>query len=452
MKVAIVGTGYVGLVTGACLADAGHDVTCIDVLPERVRSINDAVAPFFEPGLPEVLARVSALGRLRATTELAPAVRQSEVTMVAVGTPFREGRIDLSFVAQAARDIGAAIRGSSAYHVVAVKSTVVPGTTANVVRPALEAASGKAAGEFGLCMNPEFLAEGSAVADFGSPDRIVVGHFDAGSRQPMESLYASFDCPKLHVRLNEAELIKYTANSLLATLISFSNEIAHVAESMPEMDIDLVMQGVHLDKRLSPIVAQRRVAPGVLSFLRPGCGYGGSCFPKDVDALRAFARDREVATPVLDSVVRVNRDRPAQVLQLAADAGIPLRGNVVAVLGLAFKPGTDDLRESPALKMIDLLLDEGAQVRVHDPVALEAASRVLPRSVKLVADPAALLRGAGLAIVVTPWPQYSEWDWNALAGLMANPVVLDARNALHLPPAVSSLRIGRGCREQRRAA
>lgn len=429
MKVAVVGSGYVGLVSGACLADVGHCVTCVDTVRERVLAIQQGQTPFYEPGLSDLLTRVVQSGRLKASFDIGAAVRNAGVIFICVGTPSSEGRIDLRYVCQAAAQIGEAMRDTTHYQVVAVKSTVVPGTTDSVVRPLLERTSGKKAGDFGLCMNPEFLAEGSAIRDFQEPDRIIVGHFDERSRGPMEDLYAAYSCPKLHVRLREAEMIKYTSNALLATLISFSNEIAAVCERTPGVNVDVVMDGLHLDKRLSPLVGGQRVSPGILNFLRPGCGYGGSCLPKDVDALRAFAAEQSVATRVLDSVVAVNRDRPSQVVALAERVLGELRDKQIAVLGLAFKPGTDDLREAPALKLIDLLLAAGASVRAHDPVALPKARGVLPAVVSLHEDATELLRGVDAAILVTPWPEYANWAWSTLSRLMAKPLVLDARNA-----------------------
>ncbi len=447
MRIAVAGTGYVGLTTGACLAARGHDVTCADVDPVRVAAANDGRPPFHEPGLAALLAEGLAAGRFRATGDLAEAVAASEVTFVCVGTPDSERGPDLSFVEAAAREIGAALRALSGYHVVAVKSTVVPGTTDTLVRQALEAASGLAAGAFGLCTNPEFLREGSAVADFMDPDRIVIGRWDERSGETLASVYESFDCPVVLTRLRDAELAKYASNALLATLISFSNEIAALCEATPGTDVREVLRALHLDRRLSPLVDGTRISPGILSFLWAGAGFGGSCLPKDVSALRAYARAHGVEPRLLDAVAAVNAERPAQLVRLAEEALGSLDGATVAVLGLAFKPGTDDLRASPALPVLGALLARAGEVRAHDPMLSTGLplDGVDPR-VRLCATPGETLAGADAAVLVTAWPEYAEWDWAALCAAMRRPVVVDGRNALSgiaWPPGVRYLGVGR---------
>ncbi|HJQ34117.1 MAG TPA: UDP-glucose/GDP-mannose dehydrogenase family protein [Pyrinomonadaceae bacterium] len=432
MRITIIGTGYVGLTTGVCLAGVGHEVICVDVQRGRVDAINRGASPFYEPGLDEMLAASLADGRLRATTELAESVAASEVTLIAVGTPQRpDGQIDLSYIAAAARDVGAALRGAGGYRVVAVKSTVVPGTTDTLVRSLVEEASGMAAGDFGLCMNPEFLREGSAVYDFNSPDRIVIGQWDEKSGRTMAKMYESFDCPKIFTTLRNAEMIKYASNSLLATLISFSNEIAALCEATPGTDVEDVLAGVHLDRRLSPNVEGRRVRPEILSFLRAGCGFGGSCLPKDVNALRAYARERSVEPHVLDAVLAVNSERPAQLVRMAEEALGTLEGATVAVMGLAFKPGTDDLRESPSLPVIRLLSEKGAAVKTYDPMfTREPPDLRVGDGVGFCGTAEESLRGADAALVVTGWPEFAEADWASLCGLMRRKVIIDGRNVL----------------------
>jgi len=435
LKVAIVGTGYVGLVTGACLARLGHEVTCVDVQKDRISSIERGEAPFFEPGLAELLTEGKRSGRLRATTVLADAVAKSDVTMIAVGTPSAggSGRIDLSAVEAAARDVGACLSTRAERHTVVVKSTVVPGTTETVVRSALETASGLPAGRFGLAMNPEFLREGSAVSDFLTPDRIVIGQWDDPSGETAAKLYSSFTCPVLRVSLRNAELIKYASNALLASLVSFANEIAGLCEAMNGADVDVVTEGLCLDGRLSPVVDGRRVRPGILAYLRAGSGFGGSCFPKDVNALRAQARELGVPTRLLDAVMDVNAARPGAVAALLSREIGGLRGKTVAVLGLAFKAGTDDVRESPAIALAAALASAGASVRAHDPLraAADAAEEKLRGTgVSFEADPEPLLRGADAAVLATAWPDYAAWDWARLAPLMRSRLILDGRNAL----------------------
>jgi len=440
MRIAVIGTGYVGLVTGACLARIGHDVTCVDVDAKRIQAVNEGRPPFHEPGLPELLKETVQSGRLRATDNLAEAVTAAEATFIAVGTPSSNGEIDLSYIEQAAAQIGAALRGKNAYHTVVVKSTVVPGTTATLVLATLEKSSGLKAGEFGLCMNPEFLREGCAVKDFMEPDRIVIGQSDKRAGEVLASVYTAFDCPKIFTSLNNAEMIKYASNSLLATLISFSNEIAALCEATPDTDVDQVLDGVHLDRRFSPVVKGELVSPAMLTYLRAGCGFGGSCFPKDVTALRAFAEKRGVTPRILDAVLKTNENRPAQVVALAEQAMGSLQGKSIAVLGIAFKPDTDDLRESPGLAIIDVLKQRGAQVCAYDPLIESIKDLTISKTV----DEA--VAGADGVIIASALPEFRKLDWAALAATMKSPILVDGRNILRgvqLPSSIHYLPIGR---------
>ena len=444
MKVTIVGTGYVGLVTGTCLASRGHRVACIDSDAHRVATIARGAPPFHEPGLTELLGSALRDGRLTVGAALEEAVADSDVSMLAVGTPSREGRIDLSAVEAAATAVGRALGRREEYHVVVVKSTVVAGTTDTVVRRALEAGSGRPAGAFGLCMNPEFLREGSAVADFMRPDRIVVGCWDARSAAVLDELYRGFDCPRIVTSLRNAEMIKYAANALLATLVSYSNEVAALCEAMPGLDEETVMTGVHLDRRLTPVDGAAGPA-GIVTYLRAGVGFGGSCLPKDVDALRGLAAERGVATPLLDAVMAVNRQRAGQVVTRLGAALGGLAGRVIAVLGLAFKPGTDDVRDSPAVALIHGLLAAGASVQAYDP--LVRAVPALGGQVALRPAPEAALAGADAVVIATACPEFRSLDWQACARAMRRRVILDGRDALRgvpLPEGVTYLRIGLG--------
>jgi len=440
MRITVVGTGYVGLVTGACLAHTGHDVTCIDTQPERVAAVNQGQPPFHEPGLAEIMSTALRHGRLRASASTAEAVAASDITILAVGTPSREGAIDLSALSAAAAAVGRGLSGCSSYHVVVVKSTVVPGTTDTVVRGIIERTCGLAASSFGIAMNPEFLREGSAVADFMDPDRIVIGQWDERSGQSVAALYQAFDCPKLFTTLRNAEMIKYASNALLATLVSFSNEFASLCEATPGTDVEEVLNGLHLDRRLSPMKDGQRTAPGILSYLRAGCGFGGSCLPKDVSALRDFARRQGISPRLLDAVSAINDARPAQLIELAEDAIGSLQGSSIAVLGLAFKPGTDDLRESPALAIIEHLKRKGADVRAYDPLVCAVPGiRVCGSAIQAVT-------GADAAIIATAWPEFALLDWTALSAMMRRPVLIDGRNALRdatLSKTVECIPIGR---------
>lgn len=430
MRVSIVGTGYVGLVSGTGLAEIGHHVICVDIDQHKVDLINKGITPIFEEGLEEILGR-NVGTRLVATTDLRAAVLDSELTLVAVGTPFDGEEIDLTYVREAARQIGEVLRDKDSYHVVVVKSTVVPGTTAKVVLPELEQASGKKAGpDFGVGMNPEFLAEGAAVVDFMAPDRIVLGGIDQRSQDALGELYAAFDAaPVLRTDTTTAEMIKYTANSLLATMISFSNEIGNLCA---EVGVDVVeaMAGVHLDKRLSPVAADgSRVSPGFLTFLAAGCGFGGSCFPKDVKALIAFGHKAGSPMPLLDAVVQTNQAQPARMIELLRRQVPDLRGARVAVLGMAFKPGTDDIRESPSLPVTHALLAEGAVVSAYDPIAREPAEAVFGSSVTFSDTLEEATDGVAAILLMTRWKHFERLP-QLLAERGQDCAVIDGRRLL----------------------
>lgn len=427
MKISIVGTGYVGLVTGACFADQGHDVTCIDVDPSKVDAINAGKAPIHEAGLPEMLAR-NVGTRLRATLDLKQAVRDSEITFIAVGTPAIDGHIDLRFIEQAATDIGHALREKSGYHSLVVKSTVIPGTTDGVVRACAERASGKLAGrDFGLGMNPEFLTEGRAIEDFTNPDRIVIGGIDARTQQHVGRLYERFaSVPKVLTNNSTAEMIKYASNSLLATMISFSNEIGRLCTAVGDVDVVDVMRGVHQSLYLTTRAEQgAAVTASIASFLEAGCGFGGSCLPKDVTALTAQGRDLGVEMPLLRAVLDVNAGQPKQLLALIARHHSSLQDVPVTVLGLAFKPDTDDLRESPAFPVIRELCSSGAKVTAYDPVARPVNHPQLA-NVRLADDLEDALRSASVVVLVTKWREF-----DAVPGLLSRlgrtPLLVDGR-------------------------
>jgi UDPglucose 6-dehydrogenase/GDP-mannose 6-dehydrogenase len=386
MRVSVVGTGYVGLVTAACFAEAGHSVVCVDNSPIRVSQVLAKRAPFHEPGLPALLAAVE----LDATQDLARAVRDTDVTLICVGTPFDGTRIDLSYVEAVAASIGAALAEKDDYHVVVVKSTVVPGTTETVVLPLLEKHSRKRArADFGVGMNPEFLSEGTAVRDAREPDRIVLGGIDERTWGALAALYEPWkDIPTYLTGTGAAEMIKYASNALQATLISFSNEMANLAATIPGLDIVEVERGLHASHLIKD-------AP-VLSFLKSGCGFGGSCFPKDLAALAAFGAAQGVPMPITTGVLEVNKAQPVRLVDLLGN----VNGKRVAVLGLAFKPGTDDVRESPAFAVIAALRERGATVIAYDPVAhvdgIEQASTL---------DCA--LADADAVVLVTSWPEFA---------------------------------------------
>ncbi len=409
MKISIIGTGYVGLVTGACLAEKGHQVTCVDINPDRVAALNRAEAPIYEAGLEDLLRKHVGKG-LSATTDLASAVLNTELTLIAVGTPFNGKEIDLTAVLGATKQIGAALKQKSSYHLVVVKSTVVPGTTDQHVLPALETSSGKKAGaDFGVGMNPEFLSEGEAVNDFLFPDRIVLGGIDQRSTDVLAELYEPFpaDVPRLRTNTRTAEMIKYASNSLLATLISFSNELANLGSAIGGIDTVEVMRGVHLSMYFRS--RNKDGLPPITSFLKAGCGFGGSCLPKDVSALIAHGHKAATSMRMLESVIRINEEQPKRTVALLRKHWASLKGIRVAVLGLSFKPETSDVRESPAFPILRELLDAGAAVKAFDPVAKQEAQKAFPEPKVNYCDSLdAALTDIDAVIVVTPWKEFRD--------------------------------------------
>jgi UDPglucose 6-dehydrogenase/GDP-mannose 6-dehydrogenase len=426
MRVAIVGMGYVGLVTGVCLAEKGHAVTGVDLDEERVRTVAAGRAPIFEEGLDELLER-NVGDRFEATTDMADAVGAADVTMIAVGTPFDGAHIDLTAVRGAAHSIGEAIRGREDYPVVVVKSTVVPGTTRDVVTPVLEeAALGEAGVDFGVATNPEFLTEGQAVQDFMHPDRLVLGAGDERSAAVLEELYEGFpDVPRIHTTVTAAETIKYASNALLATMISFSNEFADLCSAVGDVDVVDVMRGLHASSYLS---VDGRRAP-ITAFLEAGCGFGGSCLPKDVRALAAHGEERGASMPLLEAVLDVNARRPDEVLAILRRHLPALAGARITILGLAFKPDTDDVRESPAVPIVERLLGAGAVVRAHDPVVRSLPERLAGIGVEIAPELGQALRGADAAVLVTRWRQYEELP-DLLAELDPQPLLVDGRRVV----------------------
>ncbi len=433
MKVTVVGTGYVGLVSGTCLAEVGNDVLCLDVDPNKIRILEEGGIPIYEPGLKEMVARNVAAGRLRFTTDVERAVHHGTIQFIAVGTPPDEdGSADMQYVLAAARNIG---RLMTDYKVVVDKSTVPVGT-ADRVQAAIadELAQRGITTPYAVVSNPEFLKEGAAVEDFMRPDRIVVGASDQQAIHLMRALYAPFQ--RNHERLivtdvRSAELIKYAANAMLATRISFMNELANLAEKLGA-DIEMVRQGIGSDPRIG------------YHFLYPGCGYGGSCFPKDVKALiKTAASEAGLDLKVLTAVEEAN-DLQKHVLsrKLLQRFDGDLKGRHFAVWGLAFKPNTDDMREAPSLTLIRDLLAAGATVTAHDPEAMKEAQRVLgdDERIRYVAHQNDALTGADALVIVTEWKAFRSPDFDLIKAQLKRPLIVDGRN-LYDPALVRALGI-----------
>jgi UDPglucose 6-dehydrogenase len=432
MKISIIGTGYVGIVTGACFAEKGHHVICVDIDQSKVDLINKGEAPIYERGLDDLLKK-HAGDRLRATTDLADAVQQTDLSMIAVGTPFDGNEIDLTYIKNVARQLGQALRVKLGYHVVIVKSTVVPGTTDDIVLPILEESSGRKAGvDFGVGMNPEFLTEGEAVNEFMYPDRIVLGGIDRPTIERQAVLYQGFpDVEMLRTNNKTAEMIKYAANGLLATCISFSNEMANLCAAIKNVDVVDVMHGVHVSRYLSvQLPGKKRVQPPVVSFLAAGCGFGGSCFPKDVKALVAHGLKHHVPMDLLNAVLGINERQPQQIIQILKRRFPSLQGIRVTVLGLAFRPDTNDMRESPAIPIIRALLREGAKVKGYDPVAAAEARRLFsPQELELSQTLAEGLFQADAIVLVTRWDEFVKVP-DLLKQLTLQPLFVDGRRLL----------------------
>ena len=414
MRVAMIGSGYVGLVSGACFADFGHAVACVDHDPEKIARLEAGVMPIFEPGLATLVAETVGAGRLRFTTDLTTAVADAECVFIAVGTPSRrgDGHADLSFVHAAARAIADALTGDA---VVVTKSTVPVGTGDEVERIIREARP-----DLDVCVvsNPEFLREGAAISDFKRPDRIVIGAQDARAVAVMQALYRPLylnQAPLVVTGRRTAELTKYAANAFLATKITFINEIADLCERVGA-NVQEVARGIGLDNRIGA------------KFLHAGPGYGGSCFPKDTLALIKTAQDHESPMRIVEAVVAVNEQRKrAMARKVIAACGGSVRGRRIALLGLTFKPNTDDMRDAPSLAIVAGLQDAGAEIAAYDPEGMEGARRLLT-DVAYAGDAYACAEGAHALVIVTEWNAFRALDLARLKGVMAAPVLVDLRN------------------------
>ena len=412
MKIGVVGTGYVGLVVGACLAETGNTVVCVDNNRAKVDALRRGEIPIYEPGLNEMIPRNVAEDRLRFTTDLAEAVRSSEVLFIAVGTPQDgDGSADLTYVLQVAEGIAKAMDG---FRVVITKSTVPVGTSALVKKKLAEGTKHP----FAVVSNPEFLKEGTAVDDFLKPDRVVIGTDDPKVEQTMRQLYEPFvrtGNPIMVMDHASAEISKYAANAMLATRISFMNEIANLCDQVGA-DVREVRHAMGRDSRIGP------------SFLFPGVGYGGSCFPKDIKALIRVGRDHGVEMRVVEAVDRANEAQKVILLPRLEGVLGGLEGKTIALWGLAFKPKTDDMRAAPALSIIEQLLEKGASVRAYDPKAGHEAKRTLGQRITYCTRSYEALEGADALLVVTEWNEFREPDFARMKSLLRRPVIFDGRN------------------------
>jgi UDPglucose 6-dehydrogenase len=416
MDVSIIGTGYVGLSTGVGFAVRGNNVICVDIDGQKVGQINKGISPIYEPLLDDYLKRVLQEKKLIATTDLKEAISKTTVSFISVGTPPRnDGSMDLKYVSEVSRQIGEALK-KKGYHVVVVKSTVVPGTTEDIVLKNLEKFSGKKTGKgFGLCMNPEFLREGKAMEDFLKPDRIVIGESDGKAGDVVERLYKNFSAPVLRTSIKTAEMIKYASNAFLATKISYVNEMGNICKRLG-IDVNEVMKGVGMDNRISP------------HFLNAGCGYGGSCFPKDVEALVHRAKELGYEPQLLEEVQELNKRQKLRLVEQLEKKIGGVKNKTVCVLGLAFKPDSDDIREASSIAIISRLLEKGAKIRAYDPKASGHMKKLFPQ-IEYAKSAQDAIAGSDACLVVTDWNEFkrlSDEDFSK----MRNKVILEGRKIL----------------------
>jgi UDPglucose 6-dehydrogenase len=416
-KICVVGTGYVGLVTGTCFADLGNEVTCLDVDPERINKLLNGEMPIYEPGLEQIVVQNVRSGRLHFSTDYPEAVKGAEFAFIAVGTPSgTDGEADLQYVRSAAE----AIADNVNWPIIVINKSTVPVGTGDWVAEVINQRRGTDPLEFSVVSNPEFLREGSAIGDFMNPDRVILGSLNKAAAEKVSILYQPLRCNIMITDLRTAEMIKYASNAFLATRISFINEIANICEALGA-DVTEVARGMGLDKRIGP------------SFLDAGLGWGGSCFPKDVKALEHMAVLHGTQPQLLQAVMEINRNqRRRAVMKLRKSLG-SLNEKTIGVLGLAFKPNTDDIRESPALEIIHLLQNEGAHVKAYDPQAEETASKVIS-NVKLCENPYQVAEGADALLLATMWNEFKQLDFTRIYKIMKHPILLDGRNLWDAEP------------------
>lgn len=409
-SIAVIGTGYVGLLTGAGFADLGNDVTCVDILPEKIANLRDGMMPFFEPGMEELVRRAAAAGRLHFTIEYAEAIPNADFVFITVDTPpTGNGKADMSRVESATRSIALHLQGRT---IIINKSTMPIGSGGFVSQIIRDFAPKDAS--FAVVSNPEFLREGSAVHDVREPDRIVLGGDDADALEEVAELYATFSAPIVKTDLRTAEMIKYASNAMLATRISFINEIAAICDEF-DADVRVVARGMGLDARIGP------------NFLEAGIGFGGSCFPKDVKALAYMAAEKNLHPQLLNSVLDINQDQRRRFARKVLQHLPVPSESTIAVWGLAFKQNTDDMREAPSIDIIRCLMESGVRVRAYDPAAIEVAQRIMP-DVTYCSDPYDAARGADALLLLTPWNEFRQANMERVLEAMRHPVLLDGRN------------------------
>jgi len=419
-RISVFGLGYVGTVTAACFAYKGFNVVAFDVDKGKVESLNQARSFIYEPELDEIIKQAVSSGSLKATYNPNYAIMNSDITFITVGTPQKvDGKIDLRYVEDASRMIGKALKDKDDWHLVVVKSTVIPGTTNNVVKNNIEEVSGKTCDrEFGICFNPEFLREGAAVHDMFYPDRLIIGGSEKSSSYLL-NLYNMFYGEKMPETIitnaENAELIKYANNAFLAMKVSFINMIARICQKIPKGDVEVVAKGIGLDKRIGSL------------FLKAGAGWGGSCWPKDLSALKKFAEEIGLELPLVDATIEINKTQPLILIDFAKELIGSLEGKRISILGLSFKPNTDDMREAVSIKIIESLLKEGAEVIAYDPKAMDNAKKIFGKKIIYANNSIECLKGADCAMIVTEWDEFKNLKPEDFINNMRNPALIDGR-------------------------
>jgi len=419
-RMSVFGLGYVGTVTAACFAYKGFNVVAFDVDKGKVESLNQAISFIYEPELDEIIKQAVSSGSLKATYNPNYAIMNSDITFITVGTPQKvDGKIDLRYVEDASRMIGKALKDKDDWHLVVVKSTVIPGTTNNVVKKNIEEVSGKTCDrDFGICFNPEFLREGAAVHDMFYPDRLIIGGSEKSSSYLL-NLYNMFYGEKMPETIitnaENAELIKYANNAFLAMKVSFINMIARICQKIPKGDVEVVAKGIGLDKRIGSL------------FLKAGAGWGGSCWPKDLSALKKFAEEIGLELPLVDATIEINKTQPLILIDFAKELIGSLEGKRISILGLSFKPNTDDMREAVSIKIIESLLKEGAEVIAYDPKAMDNAKKIFGKKIIYANNSIECLKGADCAMIVTEWDEFKNLKPEDFINNMRNPALIDGR-------------------------
>ena len=432
MKIGVVGAGYVGLTTGICLASLKHKISIFDVDEEKLEQIRKKNLPFFEKGLEEILEKVISTGDLIPQNDINKLVNETDGCFICVGTPTKNNSIDLTQIINSVKAITESIKDNQKknYKII-IRSTIIPNTSKNVILPILNQELSKLG--FGLAVVPEFLREGNALDDFMNPDKIVIGSSDNDTKLFVKEIFSDFKdkCEFIETNLESSELIKYTNNAFFSMLISFSNEIANISEKIPGVDPYNILKALISDKRITSKINKEKIIPSLESYLIPGCGFGGSCFPKDVQALLDYSNKNNVDTPLLKAILDINAERPNKMVLLAESILSTLKNKKVAILGLTFKPDTDDLRSSPALDAINILLKKDAKVFAFDPILKSKPDMIkLPSGCNLCYNLEDALKNSDIAMIFTKWEEFKLLNSELLKQFMSNPIIIDGRGFL----------------------